>query len=256
MPASERKTGNQTAEVRKQNVASTIYAMRPKVEAIAETVDAMQKDVGTIKSAGDGDRKLVQDSYRKIAANQQTTIDYMQHDLLPCLTETQKRLAAVEKQAAELQSIVQAAIAEQKRMPRQLPDESVYRIEGATPEAARRFATGNRRGEGIRENAALAEQNQQANTSEAISRTISEFESSMEDMLQKVASVALNIQDTFGKLQGDLDEASGKAAEGRKDAAAKRDAGQAEIMKRLQLVTILLVLSCVLGAAVLAATML
>lgn len=46
---------------------------------------------------------------------------------------------------------------------------------------------------------------QQADLSKSMARTIEEFDSKMEDMLQKVASVAMNIEDLFEKKQAEAE---------------------------------------------------
>lgn len=81
---------------------------------------------------------------------------------------------------------------------------------------------------------------QEADLSKSMARTIEEFDSKMEDMLQKVASVAMNIEDLFEKKQAE--------AEGLPDGDGQAEREPQDSRRNLQ-IGVLIILAAAAAAA-------
>lgn len=274
-PLSQRDTGskrprsaNEAAEhnrqVRNRDIDNDLRALKQSVDDV-KAANAGLKE--SFAAAQEESQNLAKESYSRIATNQNEMNDFLRDTLAAALAGNRADMAAAQKALEELKEQqadhdmakcqeewtqtlrnVGVSIDDHNRQIEEC-NRRLEELDARFAEMAERFPSPGssekqRRGMENMMNQSSSPSAlyglQEADFSKSMARTIEEFNSKMEDMLQKVASVAMNIEDLFEKKQAE--------AEGLPDGDGQAEREPQDSRRNLQ-IGVLIILAAAAAAA-------
>lgn len=282
-PRTTNEAAEHNRQVRNRDIDNDLRALKQAVDDL-RAAEAGLKD--SFKEAQEKSHGIAAKSYSQIATNQNAMNEYLHGSMSKSLAESRADMAAMQKMLEELKAQTEAreaGDAGQIQMSREMAehqaewtraleevgrriDEHNHQIEAynkrlealdgrfaemadkmsaSGPDEQRRRDMQNEMMHGIRPSVPSGSL-QMAELNQSMERTIAEFSDTMEGTLQKVASVAMNIEDLFAKKQ---DEAEAAASESGQDKQESQEGAAAPIAKPNVRMNILIVLAAVAAAA-------
>lgn len=270
-------------QVRNRDIDNDLRALKQAVDDLRSANADLQE---CFKEAQKKSHDIAAQSYSQIATNQNAMNEYLHGSMSKSLAESRADMAAMQKMLEELKAQTEAreaGDAGQIQMSREMAehqaewtraleevgrriDEHNHQIEAynkrlealdgrfaemadkmsaSGPDEQRRRDMQNEMMHGIRPSVPSGSL-QMAELNQSMERTIAEFSDTMEGTLQKVASVAMNIEDLFAKKQ---DEAEAAASESGQDKQESQEGSATPTAEPDVLMNILIVLAAVAAAA-------
>lgn len=270
-------------QVRNRDIDNDLRALKQAVDDL-RAAGAGLKD--SFKEAQEKSHGIAAKSYSQIATNQNAMNEYLHGSISASLAESHADMAAMQKVLEELKGkadALEAVNADRSMMDKDVAEhqaawtkaledvghridehnrqieeynkrleeldarfaEMADRISAQGIDGPRRRDMQNEMIHGMRPSVPSGSL-QMAELNQSMERTITEFSDTMEGTLQKVASVAMNIEDLFAKKQ---DEAEAAASESGQDKQESQEGAAAPIAKPNVRMNILIVLAAVAAAA-------
>lgn len=273
-PLSQRDTGskrprntNEAAalnrQVRNRDIDNDLRALKQAVDDVKATNAGLKESFAAAQKES---YSLANESYRRIAANQNEMNDFLRGTLAAALAGNRADMAAAQKALEELKEQANHDMAKcQEEWTQTLRNVGVSiddynrqieecnrrleELDAIFTEMAERFPFPGSSEKQRRDMENVMNQSlppsalyglQEADLSKSMARTIEEFDSKMEDMLQKVASVAMIIEDLFEKKQAE--------AEGLPDGDGQAEREPQDSRRNLQ-IGVLIILAAAAAAA-------
>lgn len=266
-PRTKNAAAEQSRQVRNRDIDNDLRALKQSVDDV-RTANADLKE--SFAAAQKESYSLANESYRRIAANQNEMNDFLRGTLAAALAGNRADMAAAQKTLEELKEQAEHACgalsaAGAQADTKEQADHDMAKCQEEWTQALRNIGVSiddynrqieecNRRLEELDARfAEMAERFpspgsseklsdlQEADLSKSMARTIEEFNSKMEDMLQKVASVAMNIEDLFEKKQAE--------AEGLSDSGGQAEREPQDSRRNLQIGVLILLASAAAAAS-------
>lgn len=274
-------------QVRNRDIDNDLRALKQAVDDLRSANADLQE---CFKEAQKKSHDIAAQSYSQIATNQNAMNEYLHGSMSKSLAESRADMAAMQKMLEELKAQTEAreaGDAGQIQMSREMAehqaewtraleevgrriDEHNHQIEAynkrlealdgrfaemadkmsaSGPDEQRRRDMQNEMMHGIRPSVPSGSL-QMAELNQSMERTIAEFSDTMEDTLQKVASVAMNIEDLFAQKEAEAQKASGESGSQDEDESQEGTAmPAAKPDMRMNILLVLAVVAAIASAA-------
>lgn len=285
-PRSANEAAEHNRQVRNRDIDNDLRALKQAVDDLrSANADLQECFRETQKKSHD----LAAQSYSLISTNQNAMNEYLHGGMSESLAESRADIAAMQKTLEELKKqadYIDAANADRSQMGREVAEHQAEWTK-ALEEVGRRIDEHNRQideynkrletldgrfaemadkmsAPGLDEQRRRDMQNelihgirpsapsgslQMAELNQSMERTITEFNDTMEGTLQKVASVAMNIEDLFAKKEGEAQEAAGERSQDEKGPQESEALPAAKADIRVNILLVLAAAAAIASAA-------